>query len=69
MKFKETKLTDVGIASDGKIYIEQFDADCEGPTYVFLSLDQFNKIEGWVFKNRDEIELAWNGGVENDNES
>ena len=68
MKFKDVDPIEVIITTNGKIGIRQdsndYDSDC-----VFITLDQFAKIENWVFKNKDEIELAWNEGVENDSNS
>lgn len=66
MRLLETQSAEVGIASNGKIYIEQYCDHLKEPVYVYLSLDQFRIIENWVFKNQDEIELAWNGGVSNE---
>jgi hypothetical protein len=66
---KETQATDVGISSDGKIYIEQYCSAMNEPIYIYLSLEQFKSIEDWVWKNKDEIELAWNGGVSDEADS
>lgn len=66
MKFKGIETANVVISSSGKIRIEQYSADHGEPVRIFLTLDQFKQIENWVFKNNDEIELAWNDGVENE---
>jgi hypothetical protein len=69
MRLLETQSTEVGISSDGKIYIEQYCSDLKEPIYIYLSLDQFRVIENWVFKNKDEIELKWNCGVRDEADS
>jgi hypothetical protein len=65
MKLKDVDPVEVIITTNGKIGIRQdsndYDSDC-----VFITLDQFLKIENWVFKNKEEIELAWNDGLENE---
>ena len=69
MELKAIKATSVSITTDGKINIEQWSNLLERPVEIQLTLEQFNNIETFVFKNKDEIELAWNEGVENDSNS
>lgn len=63
MKLKSTSSIDVSLETNGKICIEQFSLSAEMPVEIHLTIEQFNSIANWVFKNKDEIELAWNGGV------
>jgi len=69
MELKAIKATSVSITTDGKINIEQWSNLLERPVEIQLTLEQFNNIETFVFKNKDEIELAWNEGVEDDSNS
>ncbi len=69
MELKAIKATSVTITTDGKINIEQWSNLLERPVEIQLTLEQFNNIETFVFKNKDEIELAWNEGVEDDSNS
>lgn len=69
MELKGTESVEFFITVGGKIGIRQDAIEFGEPVCVFLTLDQFSKIEHWVFKNKDEIELAWNEGVEDDSEA
>jgi len=64
MELKGIEAVEVFITIGGKIGIRQDSIEFGEPVVVFLSLDQFAAIENWVFKNKDEIDLAWNNGVE-----
>ena len=66
MNIKSTKSANVSFNNQGKIVIEQWSDDLEQPVPIYLTLDQLEAINNWVFKNRVEIELAWNDGVENE---
>jgi len=66
MNLKGTKSAHVDFTSEGKIVIEQWSDDLEQPVTIYLSYDQLAAIEGWAFKMKDDIELAWNDGVENE---
>jgi hypothetical protein len=66
MELKGTKSAHVDLNSQGKIVIEQWSDDFDQPVMIYLTLDQFEAIGNWVFKNRGEIELAWNDGVEDE---
>jgi hypothetical protein len=66
MKLKSTQTAKIDIEVDGTICIEQFSKAAEMPVEIYLTLEQFNSIANWIFKNKDEIELAWNGGVIDD---
>jgi hypothetical protein len=64
MELKGIEAVEVFTTVGGKIAIKQDSIEFGEPVVVFLSLDQFAAIENWVFKNKDEIDLAWNNGVE-----
>ncbi len=66
MELKGIEAVEVFITVGGKIAIRQDAIEFGEPVCVFITLDQFSKIEHWVFKNKDEIELTWNDGVEDD---
>ena len=66
MKLKSTDETSVEITKDGKICIYQFCKISNQPVEVHLTLEQFDSLETWILRNKDEIECAWNGGVEYD---
>lgn len=69
MKLKAIEPVEVIVTNNGTIGIRQDVVEYEDPVCIFLTLDQFLKIENWVFKNRDQIELLWNEGVEDDSNS
>jgi len=69
MELKGTEAVEVFITVGGKIGIRQDAIEFGEPVVVFITLDQFAAIENWVFKNKDEIDLAWNNGVEDDSEA
>lgn len=66
MELKGIEAVEVFITVGGKIGIRQDAIEFGEPVCIFLTLDQFSRIENWVFKNKDEIELAWNEGVEDE---
>lgn len=65
MKLKEIEAIEIFITVGGRIAIKQQSIDC-GDVYVFLTLDQFEIVKDWVANNKQEIELAWNNGIEVD---
>jgi ATP-dependent helicase YprA (DUF1998 family) len=69
MQMKSVEGLEVYITKEGKIALEQHSFEFGERVYVYLTLEQFNSLESWVFKNKDEIEAMWNGGVEDDLES
>ena len=69
MELKGTEAVEVFITVGGKIGIRQDAIEFGEPVCVFITLDQFATIENWVFKNKDEIDLAWNNGVEDDSKA
>jgi len=69
MELKGTEAVEVFITVGGKIGIRQDAIEFGEPVVVFITLDQFAAIENWVFKNKDEIDLTWNNGVEDDSEA
>ena len=64
MKIKEIDGIEVYITINGRIALKQNSIKYGCPTITFLTLNQFSLIEDWVFKNKDEIELLWNDGIE-----
>jgi hypothetical protein len=66
MELKGIEAVEVFMTVGGKIGIRQDAIEFGEPVCVFITLDQFSKIEHWVFQNKDEIELTWNDGVENE---
>jgi hypothetical protein len=64
MNIKGAKSLNVTINKQGKIVIEQWSDEFDRPEAIYLTINQFEAIDDWVFKNRDEIELAWNNGVD-----
>ena len=69
MKLKAIEPVEVIVTNNGTIGIRQDVVEYEDQVCIFLTLDQFLKIENWVFKNRDQIELLWNEGIEDDSNS
>ena len=64
MELKATKSAHVDFNSQGKIVIEQWSDDFNQPVTIYLTIDQVRKIDMWAWRNKDEIEAAWNEGVE-----
>jgi hypothetical protein len=64
MVLKGVKGVHVSMTDIGTIAIEQWDELSDCPIVVYLTHEQFNAIENWVFKQKEEIQLAWNGGVD-----
>jgi len=69
MKLKSTQSANVDWDSEGNIIIEQWSDYLHMSVTITLTLEQIQAIENWVFKGRDEIEMAWNNGVANDPEA
>ena len=69
MELKGNESVEVFITNGGRIAIKQDSIEYGEPVCIFITRDQFSKIENWVFKNKDQIELLWNEGVENDTNS
>jgi hypothetical protein len=66
MILKEVDAIEVFMTANGRIAIRQDSHEFGEPVIVVVTLDQFAIIEDWVFKNKDEIALTWNNGVEED---
>jgi hypothetical protein len=66
MNLKGTKSANVDWTSEGKIVIEQWSDDFDQPVTIYLTPEQFRAIENWFFNGKEEIEFAWNNGVENE---
>ena len=65
MELKSTKSAHVSLNGQGKIVIEQWSDDLNKPVTIYLTYDQIKEIDMWAFRNKDEIEDAWNNGVNN----
>ena len=69
MKLKEVDGIEVYITNNGRIALKQDSIEYGQPTVTFITLNQFSVIEDWVFRNRDEIDLLWNDGIEVEDDS
>lgn len=69
MNLKGTKSAHVDFTSEGKIVIEQWSDDFNQPVTIYLTLEQLRAIDNWAFRGKDEIEAAWNDGVENESQA
>jgi hypothetical protein len=69
MKFKSTEGFNVFLNKEGKITIEQESYEFGKLVHVCLTLEQFYAIGYWVLEHKDDIELVWNDGVEDDSEA
>lgn len=63
MIIKGSQIINTYLDCDGLIVLEQYSTEFGKPVTISITPEQFNIIENWVFKNKDEIELAWNDGV------
>ena len=66
LKFKSIEGFSAFINKEGKIAIEQDSYEFAKPVHVYLTMEQFETLEHWVYKNIAEIELTWNEGVEDE---
>lgn len=66
MRLKPTQAVFFGFQTTGRIFIEQYDENHKDMARCYLSPEQFMAIQHWFFNNRDEINSAWNMGVEDD---
>lgn len=64
MVLKNVVGTHVSMTAAGTIAIEQWDDLADSPVIVYLTHEQFNALEHWVSNHKEEIRLAWNGGVD-----
>jgi uncharacterized radical SAM superfamily Fe-S cluster-containing enzyme len=69
MKLKDTEALEIFISQHGRIVLRQDCPEDGGIVNIYLTLDQFAKIEDWVFKNKEEIEIIWNDGIEKEEDS
>lgn len=69
MKLKDTEALEIFISKHGKIVLRQYCPEDDGIVNIYLTLDQFAKIEDWVFKNKEEIEIIWNDGIQKEDDS
>lgn len=65
MIFKYVDNIEVTITSDGKIAISENPNEYDF-NVVYITLDQFELIGKYILENINNIELAWNNGVENE---
>jgi hypothetical protein len=66
MNLKSTKSANVSFNSQGKIVIDQWSDDLNKLVTIYLTIDQLQQIDMWAFRYKEEIEAAWNDGVENE---
>ncbi len=66
LKFKSIEGFIAFINHEGKIAIEQDSYEFGKPVQVYLTTEQFETLGHWVYKNKAEIELTWNEGLENE---
>jgi hypothetical protein len=66
MRIKSVEGLEACITKDGKIALKQDSLEYGKTVVIYLTLQQFDSLESWVFKNKDEIESTWNGGAEDD---
>ena len=66
MIIKGSQIINTYLDCYGLIVLEQYSTEFGMKVIISITPEQFNAIENWVFKNRDDIELAWNEGVEDD---
>jgi len=64
MKLKGTQSVRVDFTEAGTIVLEQLCDITNEFIYIYLTLEQFDSLETWVLRNKEEIECAWNSGVE-----
>jgi hypothetical protein len=64
MKLKGTQSVRVDFTEAGTIVLEQLCDITNEFIYIYLTLEQFDSLETWVLRNKEEIECAWNDGVE-----
>jgi hypothetical protein len=63
MIIKGSQIINTYLDCDGLIVLEQYSTEFGVKVTISITPEQFNAIENWVFKNRDEIKLTWNEGV------
>lgn len=66
MKYKDIIGFYVFISEEGTIGIEQHSHEFGKHIHIYLTLDQFRRVQRWVDDNELEIDALWNGGVENE---
>ena len=69
LSFKKVESVVVAINEMGFISLAQNSSRYGEPQGIFLTLDQFRRIQRWVDKNEVEIDQTWNGGVEDETEA
>jgi len=69
MRMKSVDSLEAYITTDGRIALEQKSIELGKYVYIYLTIEQFNSLERWIFNNKDKIESKWNGGMEDDLQS
>jgi len=64
MKLKGTQSVEVDFTAAGTIVLEQFCEDMGEFVFIYITLDQFRRIQKWVIDGEVEINSAWNDGVD-----
>lgn len=63
MVIKGSQSINIFFTTDGHIELQQYSTEFGKSVAISFNYEQFKAIEHFVFKNKDEIELAWNDGV------
>ena len=69
MKLKRVESVDIYLTAEGKICLTQYDDVIDDIVHIYLTCEQFDAIEDWIFIHAAEIDLAWNGGVSDEADS
>lgn len=63
MELKSVNSANVTFDNNGMIVIEQISESLEKVVAIYLTLSQIQEIDMWAYKNKEEIEAAWNSGI------
>lgn len=69
MILKPSLAVNASYDDNGYICIEQYSTEFGKLVTIKLTKDQFDLIENFVFKNKDEIELSWNEGIDDETQA
>jgi hypothetical protein len=69
MIIKGSQSIDASFDGNGYILLEQYSIEFGKTVTILITLEQYNNIENFVFRNKDELELLWNDGVKDDSNS
>ena len=59
MRLKETDATNVFITNGGRIGLSQ----PQSKNVIYLTIEQFKKIQNWVDENTEQIYQHWDEGI------